>query len=128
MVMPLECPQGFTVYDVYSLKSRDSLKGNYYEGYSCYIQTPDGLKGHEGDDAYFDFEAARKQQEPLQVPLMSGASDSSSSTSAISVMCVDFGNAIDLGSQSFASGLFMPLFFFFLGMGISAIYNVIKGI
>ncbi|HCL4783361.1 TPA: hypothetical protein N2E47_001238 [Salmonella enterica] len=57
----------------------------------------------------------------------SGASVGSAST-PVSVVCVDAGNMIDFSSQSFASGLFIPLFFFCLGMGISAIMSVLRSL
>lgn len=51
-----------------------------------------------------------------------------SSTNAVSVVCVDFSNAIDFSSHSFTAGLFIPVFFFCMGLGISAIINVIRSI
>lgn len=50
------------------------------------------------------------------------------STQTTSVVCVDFGNAIDFSSQSFHAGLFIPIFFFCLGLGISAIMKVIRSV
>lgn len=50
------------------------------------------------------------------------------STPTTSVVCVDFGNAIDFSSQSFYAGLFIPIFFFCVGLGISAIMNVIRSV
>ncbi|HAT1680682.1 TPA: hypothetical protein I8Y21_001299 [Klebsiella oxytoca] len=58
---------------------------------------------------------------------MSQLIDNSVST-PVSVVCVDFSNAIDFTSQSFTAGLFIPIFFFCLGMGISAIINVIRSV
>lgn len=50
------------------------------------------------------------------------------STQTTSLVCVDFGNAIDFSSQSFHAGLFIPIFFFCVGLGISAIINVIRSV
>lgn len=50
------------------------------------------------------------------------------SAQTTSVVCVDFGNAIDFSSQSFHAGLFIPIFFFCMGLGISAIMKVIRSI
>lgn len=51
-----------------------------------------------------------------------------SSMNTVSVVCVDFSNAIDFTSHSFTAGLFIPLFFFCMGLGISAILNVIRSV
>ncbi|EMW9313708.1 hypothetical protein AAE121_002314 [Salmonella enterica] len=74
-----------------------------------------------------DFDAVRTP--PVESPVIgSGPVISSQSSQPVSVVCVDFEKGIDLNSQSFLQGLFIPLFFFFLGMGISSIYSVIKGL
>lgn len=52
----------------------------------------------------------------------------SSSTNTVSVVCVDFSNAIDFTSHSFTAGLFIPIFFFCIGLGISAIMSVIRSV
>lgn len=59
---------------------------------------------------------------------MAGSSQISQSIQTTSVVCVDFGNAIDFSSQSFHEGLFIPIFFFCMGLGISAMMNVIRSV
>lgn len=59
---------------------------------------------------------------------MSDISQNPQSIQTTSVVCVDFGNAIDFSSQSFHAGLFIPIFFFCMGLGISAIMKVIRSI
>lgn len=59
---------------------------------------------------------------------MSDTSQIPQSTQTTSVVCVDFGNAIDFSSQSFHAGLLIPIFFFCMGLGISAIMKVIRSI
>lgn len=59
---------------------------------------------------------------------MTQSSEIPQSAQTMSVVCVDFGNAIDFSSQSFYAGLFIPIFFFCVGLGISAIMNVIRSV
>ena len=59
---------------------------------------------------------------------VSGSLVESQSTQTVSVVCVDFSNAIDFSSHSFTAGLFIPIFFFCMGLGISAILNVIRSV
>ncbi|EBL6726474.1 hypothetical protein EIL26_00580 [Salmonella enterica subsp. enterica serovar Newport] len=59
---------------------------------------------------------------------MTQPSEIPQSAQTTSVVCVDFGNAIDFHSQSFQAGLFIPIFFFCVGLGISAIMKVIRSI
>lgn len=59
---------------------------------------------------------------------VSGSLVGSQSSHTVSVVCVDFSNAIDFTSHSFTAGLFIPLFFFCMGLGISAILNVIRSV
>lgn len=126
MATPVECSAGTTLFNIFDQQGRDIANGVKNPPYMCYLQTPDNLKGKEpAGYPYFDFEAARQQENVSDV---TAASDGLASTSAISVMCVDFGNAIDFSSQSFGMGIFVPVFFFFLGMGISAIYSVIRSL
>lgn len=70
MDMPPECPPGFTVKDVFAIQAQQALQGHYNEGYSCFIQTPDSIKGKEDGYPYFDFEAARKQMEEEKQELL----------------------------------------------------------
>lgn len=126
MAIPAQCAPGTSLVSIFSHKADDLSNGLKNPDFFCYLQTPDNLKGKEpAGYPYFDFEAARQPENVSDAP---AASDGSASTSAISVMCVDFGNAIDFSSQSFGMGIFVPVFFFFLGMGISAIYSVIRSL
>lgn len=59
---------------------------------------------------------------------VSGSLVESQSSQTVSVVCVDFSNAIDFSSHSFTAGLFIPIFFFCMGLGISAIINVIRSV
>lgn len=59
---------------------------------------------------------------------VSGSLVESQSSQTVSVVCVDFSNAIDFSSHSFTAGLFIPIFFFCMGMGISAIMSVIRSV
>lgn len=126
MDIPVQCPPDVRLIDIFAHKSIDIGKGIHNPPFMCYLQTPDNLKGNEpAGYPYFDFEAARQSEKlPDTLPV----SESSTSTNAISVVCVDFGNAIDFSSQSFGMGIFVPIFFFFLGMGISSIYSVIRSL
>lgn len=59
---------------------------------------------------------------------MTQSSEIPQSMQTTSVVCVDFGNAIDFSSHSFTEGLFIPLFFFCMGLGISAIMSVVRSV
>lgn len=59
---------------------------------------------------------------------MTQSSEIPQSMQTTSVVCVDFGNAIDFHSQSFQAGLFIPIFFFCVGLGISAIMKVVRSV
>ncbi|HAF6279765.1 TPA: hypothetical protein G9F26_003960 [Salmonella enterica] len=51
------------MFDVFRIQQQHYVQNNVNEGFSCFIQTPDNLKGNEpADYPYFDFDAARKQQ------------------------------------------------------------------
>lgn len=45
-----------------------------------------------------------------------------------SVVCADFSDTPVINSQAFGVGAFLPLFFFFIGMCVSAIIKTVKGI
>ncbi|HAU7791000.1 TPA: hypothetical protein JES96_001108 [Salmonella enterica subsp. enterica serovar Wangata] len=71
MDMPPECPPGFTVKDVFSIQVNHLIQNHVSEGYSCFIQIPDSLKGRDVEGyPYFDFEAARKQAEETKQELL----------------------------------------------------------
>lgn len=59
--MPPECPPDMDIYDVIFVYANDlAMKGK--AEYTCFLQTPDNLKGNPPKGyPYFDFEAARKQ-------------------------------------------------------------------
>lgn len=126
MAIPVQCAPEITFFDFTAEVISNLNNGVKNPVYSCYLQTPDNLKGKVlAGYPYFDFEAVRQ---PEKVPDVPPASEGSTSSNAISVVCVDFGNAIDFTSQSFGMGIFVPIFFFFIGMSISAIYNVIRSL
>ncbi|EAA8759252.1 hypothetical protein AH782_09655 [Salmonella enterica subsp. enterica] len=90
--------------------------------YYCYLQTPDDMKGKEKGYPYFDFAAIKPPA------IESGSVLGSESSQPISVVCVDFEKGIDINSQSFKTGISLPIMFFFLGICISSIYKTIKRI
>lgn len=46
----------------------------------------------------------------------------------ISVVCADFSDAPSVNPEAFSAGALLPLFFFFIGMCVSAIIKTVKGI
>ncbi|EHJ0806470.1 hypothetical protein KAB87_004105 [Salmonella enterica] len=62
--MPPECPSGTTLIDVFDAFSIQQSQSKKPADWSCYLQTPDNLKGNEPKGyPYFDFESARKQND-----------------------------------------------------------------
>ncbi|EEM6321205.1 hypothetical protein C9H16_22620 [Salmonella enterica] len=61
--MPSECPPGMSVFDVVSIHAQDIVNNKNTE-YVCFLQVPDNLKDKDYRGyPYFDFEAARKQNQ-----------------------------------------------------------------
>ncbi|HBB7784142.1 TPA: hypothetical protein KL772_004740 [Escherichia coli] len=45
-----------------------------------------------------------------------------------SVVCADFSDTPSVNPEAFSVGAFLPLFFFFIGVCVSAIIKTVKGI
>ena len=59
MDIPPQCPPDFTLFDVFRIQVEQYTKTHVNQGYPCFIQTPDNLKGKDPEGyPYFDFEAA----------------------------------------------------------------------